>query len=110
MDGARLDGIIKSAIVSYMETDAFVGVLQDAMLEVAKNAPPHARPKTRAAFVWNIGAEIHNRHGETVAHAMRIAPGIMHDLEDMCAPWGHADYEWDMGAIREWLEDVMEDR
>lgn len=82
-------------------------ILHRAMLSIMSEHEPHWIPKSRAWFIWCIAADAHHRWGYSVAEAVRFAPSLMRDLEEACAPWGDPDYDWSVGAAREWAQECL---
>lgn len=103
----RIEQIASEALDSFCRSDRFVELVAEASFDVALRAPDHALPKSRGIFILALAADAHKRWGYTADEARKIAPSLMRDLEEACAPWGDPDYDWTVGAAREWAAEQL---
>ena len=102
-----IEKAVNEAVDKFLASPRFTDLVHRALFDNFAKAPNSAMPKDRAMFVWALAADAHARWGYSRDEAMRIAPSLMRDLEDACAPWGDADYDWSVGAAREWTAEQL---
>ena len=85
-------------------------ILKPAIMQIMAATGPDRVPKSRAMYASFMVSDMHVNRGIDLEEAQQLTAIFMRDIESDIGQFGDPDYEWSLGAMREVLDEYLEDR